>query len=172
MAMRLPLHREAAVRAALLEGLETYLLIILGSRRLPRHHPARKDDGAVIGAGGPRQGDQRVLAGAARTDHQDQPAGPDRGLQVIRYGWSLAHATRYPSRQTLRTTGVSRATCTRIRSARLPTAISPRSARPTASAGVLGTVLTAAARSIAATRCGNCSAALHKLEGVEAALKT
>src|SRR5258708_11237560 len=140
MAMRLPMRREVAVSAALLEGVKSHLLIILASRRLRRHHPARKDDGAVIGAGGPRQGDQRVLAGAARTDNQDQPARADRGLQVIRYGWSFAHATRCPSRQTLRTTGVSRATCTRIRSARLPTAISPRSARPTAPAGVFVSV--------------------------------
>src|SRR5258708_33395166 len=154
MAMRLPMHREGAVRAALLEGLKTPLLISLGSRRLPRHHPARKDDGAVIGAGGPRQGDQRVLAGTARTDHQDQPARADRGLQVIRYGWSFAHATRYPSRQTLRTTGVSRATCTRIRSARLPTAISPRSARPTASAGGFVPGRAAAARSMGGARAG------------------
>src|SRR5258707_12632630 len=117
MAMRLPMHREGAVRAALLEGLKTHLLIILGSRRLPRHHPARKDDGAVIGAGGPRQGDQRVLAGAARTDHQDQPARADRGLQVIRYGWGFAHAPPWPSSQTAGTTVAWRAARTRIRSA-------------------------------------------------------
>src|SRR5260370_30110661 len=164
--MRFPVPREAAAGAGLLESLKTDVLIVLGSRGLPRHRAAREDDGSVIGAGGSRQSNQRILAGAARTDHQDQPAGPDRGLQVIRYGWCFGHATRRPSRQTLRTTGVSRATCTRMRSARLPTAISPRSARPTASAGVLVTVPTAAARSMARTRSGDCSAPLNRLEGV------
>src|SRR5260370_9642940 len=101
MAMRFPMHREAAVRAALPEGLKTHLLIILGSRRLPRHHPAREDNGAVVGTGGPRQGDQRVLAGAARTDHQDQPARADRGLQGIRYGWPRPHPTPCPPPPTL-----------------------------------------------------------------------
>src|ERR1700738_4982733 len=167
MAGRFPVYRKAAACAGLLESLKTDVLIVLGSRGLARHHAAREDDSAVVGASGSRPPDQRILAGAARTDHQDQPAGADRGLLMTRYGRCFGHATRRPSRQTLRTTGVSRATCTLIRSARLPTAISPRSGRPTASAGVLVTVRTAAARSIAGTRCGNCSAAISRLEGME-----
>src|SRR3984893_17429733 len=166
MAVRFPVYREAAACAGLLESLKTDVLIVLGCRGLPRHHAAWENDGSVIRASGSRQPDQRILAGAARTDHQDEPARPDRGLLAIRYDGCFGHATRRPSRQTLRTTGVSRATCTLIRSARLPTAISPRSGRPTASAGVLVTVRTAAARSIAGTRCGNCSAAISRLEGM------
>ena len=57
-------------------------------------------------------------------------------------------------------------TWTRMRSARLPTAISPRSDRPTASAGAFVTVRMADARSIAATCCGSCSAAISRLEGM------
>src|SRR5947207_2981476 len=103
---------------------------------------------------------------AAVAYYQDElarlnPAGLD-----LRYGQRFGHATRCPSRQTLRTTGMSRAICTRIRSARFPTAISPRSARPTASAGVLVTVRTAEARSIAGTSRGNCSAAIRRLDGI------
>src|ERR1700730_17136538 len=85
MAVRFPVYREATACAGLLESLKTDVLIVLGSRGLPRHHTAREDDSAVIRAGGSRQPDQRILAGAARTDHQDQPAGPDRGLLAIRY---------------------------------------------------------------------------------------
>src|SRR5206468_8232303 len=104
--------------------------------------------------------------GAARADHEDQPAGTDGIGRIDGKNRSFAHATRLPSRQTLRTTGTSRATCTRIRSARLPTAISPRSLRPTASAGVLVTVRTAEARLIAGTSRGNCSAAIRRLDGM------
>src|ERR1700738_4370047 len=166
MAMRLPVNREVALAPRLPEGLKAHLLVIFEGRGLPRHHAARKDDVAVIGAGGPGQPDQRILAGPAGTDHQDEATWSDRRQPMTCYGRSFGHATRRPSRQTLRTTGTSRATCTRIRSARLPAAISPRSARPTASAGVLVTVRIADARSMAGTRCGNCSAAISRLDGM------
>ncbi len=164
--MRLPMNGEPALAACLPESLKIHLLIIFEGRSLPCHCTAWKDDVAVVGAGGPGQPDQRILAGAARTDHQNKPPWSDRRQPITGYGRSFRHATRRPSRQTLRTTGMSRATCTRIRSARLPMAISPRSLSPTASAGVLVTVRTADARSIAGTRCGNCSAAINRLEGM------
>ena len=53
------------------------------------------------------------------------------------------HMTRCPSRHTVRTTGTLWSTMTRTRSARLPTAISPRSVKPAASAGVFDTMRTA-----------------------------
>ncbi len=74
MAMRFPVNREITLAARLLEGIEAQLLIIFEGRGFPGHHAARKNDAAVIGAGGPRQAEQRILAGAARTDHQDEPA--------------------------------------------------------------------------------------------------
>ena len=36
----------------------------------------------ILGASGFGKPEQRVLAGAARTDHQNEPAGPDRGRLV------------------------------------------------------------------------------------------
>src|SRR5258708_4904735 len=166
MAVRFPMSGEIAPLQRLPEGIRAELLIIFENRCLARYRAARKDDAAIIGAGGPGEPDQRVLAGAAWPDHQNQPAGPERARRMIRYGRHLSHATRCPSRQTLPTTGISWATWTRIRSPRFPTAISPRSARPPASAGVLVTVRTADARSMAGTCRGNCSAAINRLEGM------
>jgi hypothetical protein len=79
MAVGLPMRREIAAQARLPERLEADLLIIFEGGRFPRHHAARKDNVAVVGAGGPRQPDQRVLAGPARTYHQNEPARSDHG---------------------------------------------------------------------------------------------
>ena len=103
-------------------------------------HAAWKDDTAVARARDFRQTEQHILSCSARANDQNQAAWPEGGRPIHRHRWRIHHATRCPSRQTLRTTGMPPETCTRIRSARLPTMISPRSSRPTASAGVLVTV--------------------------------
>ena len=66
------------------------------ARGFPRHHAAREHDVAVVGAGRSRETDQGVLAGAARTDHQDEPARPDRGRTNIRYGRGFASRHAMP----------------------------------------------------------------------------
>src|SRR5665213_3454659 len=162
MAMRFPMHGVGIRCERLPECIEADLFVVLKLRSFAGDDTTRKHDVGVGGAGCFRQPKQRVLAGPARTDHQNEPARPDR----LRYRQGFAHATRCPSRQTSRTTGISRAMWTRITSARLPTAISPRSCRPTASAGDLVTVRTAAARSIAGTCRGNCIAPINRLEGM------
>src|SRR6185369_15245866 len=167
MAVSFPMHGILATRQRLLKGAGADLFVLLRCRRFACNHAARKHDVAIVSTGCLGKAEQRILAGAAWADHQHQPARPDRGGLIYCCGCQrLRHATRRPSRHTLRTTGMPRATCTRIKSARLPAAISPRSARPTASAGVLVTVRTAAARSIAGMCCGNCSAAIKRLEGM------
>src|SRR5262245_26214942 len=109
-----------------------------------------------------RKSQQGVLAGAARARNNNQPARPDR----LRPGCiEPHHATRLPMRQTERITGTVSVTRIRTRSARLPTAISPRSLRPTASAGVLVTVRRAAGSLIVGTACGRISAAINRLAG-------
>src|SRR5215813_7749672 len=109
-----------------------------------------------------RESQQGVLAGAARAGNDDDPARPDRR----RAGCVGAHhTTRRAMRHTERTTGTFSVRRMRTRSARLPTAISPRSLRPTASAGVLVTVRRAAGRSIAGTACGRIRAAINRLAG-------
>src|SRR5947209_791014 len=95
--------------------------------------------------------DLAAVGHGGRLGGPPRPAGPDRPRRRCRHGDGLAHATRLPSHQTLRTAGPWPATCTRIRSARLPIAISPRSDRPTASAGAFVTVRIAAARLMAGT---------------------
>src|ERR1700719_11500 len=149
MAVRFPMHGVVAARERISERVQAHLFIFLGRRGLAGDHAARKDDVGIVGTGGLGKTEQGILAGAAGADHQNQPAGSDRGCTMIRDGRCFRHATRRPSRQTLRTTGISRATWTRIRSARLPLAISPRSESPTASAGVLVTVRMAGGRTVA-----------------------
>ena len=105
-------------------------------------------------AGRARRVDQRVLAGAARADDQHEAAGADRRSRT-RVDDPGA-CSQFMPRAAPRTTRCAppeplAATRTRIRSARLPAAISPRSVRPTASAGVLVTVRTAAGRSMLGT---------------------
>jgi len=78
MAMRLPIHRKLALDARQPKGLRAHLLITFVSRGRARHHAARKDQAAVTGAADLREAYQRVLAGAARADHQDEPARSDR----------------------------------------------------------------------------------------------
>src|ERR1700691_3235669 len=164
MAMGFPMYGVVAAGHRLFECILTDLLIVLGRRGFACDHAARKDNVWILGASRFGEPQQRVLAGTAWSDHQNKPAGRDHRWRMICIGGSVHHATRWPSRQTLRTTGMPRATCTRIRSARLPATISPRSVRPTASAGVLVTVRTAEAKSIAGTRRGNSSAAIRRLE--------
>ena len=94
MAVRLPMQSEIAPRARLPEGIEGYLHIILGSGCFPRHHAAGKNDVAVIGAGAPRQPEQGILAGPARTDHHNEPARSDRGRPTTGYRRRFRHATR------------------------------------------------------------------------------
>src|SRR3954467_14190513 len=105
--------------------------------------------------------DQCILAGTARANDKNEPSGSD---PLRQRGINAAHATRFPARQTLRTAEPFEATWTRMRSARLPTVISPRSVSPTASAGDLVTVRTAAARSMFAAMAGNLRAASKRLE--------
>src|SRR3954464_14046118 len=166
MAMRLPMDSELVPRERLPESFKAHLLVVFKRRGFPRDDAARKNDADIHGAGCLGLADQCILSCSAWSHHQKQPAGPDRRPPSTGNLRHVPHPTRRPSRQTLRTTGTSRATCTRIRSARLPTAISPRSARPTASAGVLLTVRTADAKSIAGTCRGNCRAAISRLEGM------
>ena len=78
MAVRFPVHGVFVPRQRRLEGTETDLLIVLGRRCLARDHATRKHDAAILGAGRFGKPKQRILAGTARTDHQDQPARPDR----------------------------------------------------------------------------------------------
>src|SRR3954466_14404240 len=166
MAMGIPMHRKMTALDRFLKRAGADLFIVLGRRGLPRDRAARKHDAGIIRASGLCQTQQRILAGAAGADDENELAGSDRVSAAGGEGQSFGHATRSPSRQTLRTTGMSRATCTRIRSARLPVAISPRSESQTASAGALVTVRTADARSIAGTCCGSCSAAINRLDGM------
>src|SRR4051812_5407581 len=163
--MRFPVDGEGAAGLCLTERLRRDLRIILEFRRLARHHAAREHHIVVIRAGGLRQTDQRILAGTRRADHQHQPAGADPACLRFGYHRGVGHATRCPSRQTLRTTGTSCATWTRITSARLPTAISPRSTSPTASAGRLVTVRIALARSMDGTLVESCNAPIRRLDG-------
>ena len=79
MAVRFPMHGVFVARQRLLEGAGAHLFVVLGGRCLPGDHAPWKDDAAIIGAGGFCKPEQRILAGAARTDHQNQPAGSDRG---------------------------------------------------------------------------------------------
>ena len=127
MAMRLPVHGELACRerrrndsgassALSSEDEASRVTIRLGNTivRSPAH-AARARFKSVS-----------LPAPLGPTTSTSRP-GPIAHLIVRRYGRHIAHATRWPSRQTLRTTGTSCAICTRIRSARLPAAISPRS---------------------------------------------
>src|SRR5262245_1461730 len=168
VAVRLPRQGERSLGRGLVEIVACKGVVVLRQRGRPRDDASRKHDGGVIATRRAGAVDQRVLAGAARPDHQHQAAGPDQaGPRVA--GPRVehpTHATRLPHRHTLRTTGTWCATRTRIRSARLPVAISPRSLRPTASAGVLVTVRTAAARSMAGTASGSRKAAISKLAGM------
>src|SRR3954447_1043034 len=166
MAVGFPMHGVFVPRQRLLKGAWVHLFIVFGYRSFPGDDSAWKHNVAVVRAGRLCKPKQRVLAGAARPDHQNQPARPDGHGLIGGDGRYIGHATRCPSRQTLRTTGTSRATWTRIKSARFPTAISPRSMSPTASAGALVTVRTADARSIAGTCRGNCNAPISRLEGM------
>src|SRR5262245_55938754 len=140
--------------------------MIFGRRSWTRDHAPGKDDARIDAAFLARVSEQGILAGSARAHHQDEPAGSDALVRERRPlpGGRWAHATLRAPRQTQRTAAISSTTRTQMRSARLPGATSPRSQRPMASAGVLVTVRTAAARSIGAT-CGSRSAAISRLDG-------
>ena len=86
IAMRLPIHRELAVGARQPEGLRAQMLIGLMSRGLARDHAARKDEFVITSEGKSRETYQRILAAAARADHQDQPARSDRAGINMRFG--------------------------------------------------------------------------------------
>src|SRR5262247_227833 len=167
--VRLPPERKGGGCDRTPEHLVRDGVVILERCRGARDDTTGEDDGRIIRALRARAGDQRILAGAARADHQDQAARPDlvgrRREKVPRAG-EPAHATRLPRSQVVRTIGTAPATWTRIRSARLPTAIAPRSVSPTASAGVLLTVRTAAARSMPGATVGSRSAAINRLAGM------
>src|SRR5262249_22216711 len=149
--------RERALGRRLVECCLAHHVVIFRRTRGARDD-ATDDDNAVVAARRfAHMIEQRVLAGAARADHEDEMAGAD---QIAR---RRCHATRRPSRHTLRTTGIVPTLRTRMRSARRPGAISPRSARPTASAGVLVTVRTAVARSMPSHTVGITTAAASRL---------
>ena len=77
MTMRLPVDRQLASRKQPLERLAVELAIVFRGGRLARHEPPWKHDRCEsAGAGGPCEVQQGVLAGAARADDKDEPAGP------------------------------------------------------------------------------------------------
>src|SRR5262249_46243839 len=135
VAVRAPPDRKRAVGRRLLEGGRRHEFIVFENGGRPRDDAGGKDDARVALAGRAGGRDQRILAGAARSDDQHQPPRTDQ----FRSGGERAQSCRNPAH---------------MRSVRLPTAISPRSRNPTASAGVLLTMRTAAASSMSATACG------------------
>ena len=114
-------------------------------------------------------GYERVLAGAARADDGDEYAGAQRERVVGEFAFDQRrghHATRFPSRQTVRTTGTCSSTRTRTRSARRPISIAPRSASPTASAGFFETIAIACGNEIASTTSPRKNADWIRLNGM------
>src|SRR5690606_14722903 len=88
----------------------------------------------------------RILTAARRPHDGDKHTLPYRKGRLVLSALDRGgndHATRRPSRQTVRTTGMPSSSRTRTRSARRPGSITPRSLRPTASAGFLETFATA-----------------------------
>ena len=112
MTVRAPPECKRALGRRLLEGGLGDEIVVFEVRRRPRHHPPRKDDRRVILAGSAGTGDQGVLAGAARSDYQHQATRTDqiRAPQHAENRCHQTHATRRPSRHTLRTAGTSPAT--------------------------------------------------------------
>src|SRR5262249_27161322 len=135
VAVGVPPEGKPAVRDHSIERLGTDGVVTLRPRGRAGHHASGKHHARIVRAGRTRAVYQRILAGAARTDHQNEAPGADHGTPHSGECASIdepAHATRLPRRHTARTIGTSRTTRTRIRSARLPSAISPRSSKPTA----------------------------------------
>ena len=126
MAMRFPMHRKLALRLRPPKRLETELVRYprrtkppaspRGAERRPCHHRRRRPWPA-----------RSAYPCRHRSARPPEPAGRARSPWQRHGRISPVPPSRHrcPSRQTLRTTGTSRATWTRIRSARLPAAISP-----------------------------------------------
>ena len=94
--MRVPMHGEIAVFARAGEFVGAQRNVVFVGRGRTRHDAARENDVGIVGTGRLRQPQQRVLAGAARADHEDQPPGPDRAHLPRCRRDGLAHATRPP----------------------------------------------------------------------------
>jgi len=125
----LPNQREITLAARLLEAIEAQLLIIFEGRGFPVTTRAEKRC-CRHRAGGPRQAEQRILAGAARTDTRMSRPGPivagrspDVRALPSRHAMSFAPHTAHHG-------NVARHMHADQIGA-LPIVISPRSARPT-----------------------------------------
>src|ERR1700730_338222 len=169
MTVSVPPERKLAVRYAAVECLEVDCLMVLVDGRRPRNHAPRKDHRGVVFTFQPGTVDQRVLASPTWSPHQNQPTRLQQaGLQLrdsTRFH-SSTHATLLPRCQTLRTTGTRSIIRTRIKSARLPAAISPRSSSPIACAGGFGTVRMAVASPTLGIISGSRNAASSRLAGM------
>src|SRR5690606_5481967 len=114
-------------------------------------------------------GDQRIFAAAGRPSHGHEHTLLYGVARFIRRAFDRigAHqATRRPSRQPVRTTGMSPSSRTRTRSARRPGSITPRSVRPTASAGFFDTFATACGSEIPSTTSPRKKVACRRLKGM------
>src|SRR5690606_7118754 len=120
---------------------------------LAGYHATREDDARIVGQPRLCRADQRILAG---------PGGADDENKCTRTRHQL---TRRPCRHTPRTTGAVSALRTRTRSARMPTAISPRSSRCAARAGLRVTSPTDSGSEIPSTTSGSWNAAIISENG-------
>src|SRR5262249_7004977 len=109
MAVRAPPDRKGAVGRRLLEGGRRHVFIAFEDGGRPRDHAGGKNDVRVAAARRAGVRDQRILAGAARSDHQHQPPGTDRfrsGPQGAQSCHNAAHATRRPPRHIVGAGGI------------------------------------------------------------------
>ena len=110
--MGVPRQRKSAAGERLLEGLIRKRVIVLRRRGCPRDHAARKHH-LIVAAHQPRARDERVLPGAARSDHQHEPPrsdvrpAPQAAGKVAAKLRQPVHATCRPARHTPRTAGMS-----------------------------------------------------------------
>ena len=82
MTMRFPMHGIRIFHARLVEGIMADLLIVLEGRGFACDHAARKHDAEIICTGRLRKAKQRILAGPAWADHQNEPAESDWSIRV------------------------------------------------------------------------------------------
>src|SRR5947207_10303777 len=123
VAMGLPVKREQTVRVAQRELRRAQRDMILAAGLGRPGDVAMGENHRCVGRQeGAGTAHHRILAGARRAHDIDEGA--------------RHQTTRWPSRHTDLTTGASSSMRTRTRSARRPDAISPRSLRPTARAGL------------------------------------
>src|SRR5665213_11864 len=128
--MRAPVKEERALLLGRGEGFRGEAFVIFrGWGCLPRDDTARKQNRIITCEVELGCVDQTVLASSTRTRHKNK--------------MPCHQSTRFPCRQSCFTTGKPAAIETRARSARRPTAISPRSIRPAICAGFFDIVATA-----------------------------